>query len=60
MKFIDQLKQSLQAVWFEIAASVPKRLGAIAAIIIALLVIKLLVGIVRKTLKIVSKEKDTV
>jgi hypothetical protein len=57
MKFIDQLKESLQAVWFEIAASVPKILGAIAAIIIALLVIKLLVGVVRKTLKIVKADK---
>jgi len=57
MKFIDQLKESLQTVWYEIAASAPKILGAIGAIIIALLVIKLLVNIIKKALKIVKADK---
>ena len=57
MNFIDKLKESLEVVWIEIASSVPKILGAIAAIIIALLVIKLLVGILRKALKVVKADK---
>ena len=57
MNFIDKLKASLEVVWLEVAISVPKILGAIAAIIIALLVIKLLVGILRKALKIIKVDK---
>ncbi|MEP1487357.1 MAG: mechanosensitive ion channel domain-containing protein [Algibacter sp.] len=57
MNFIDKLKESLELVWYELASSVPKILGAIAAIIIALLIIKLLVSILRKTLKVVKADK---
>lgn len=57
MKFFNQLKESLQAVWLEIASSVPKIIGAIAAIIIALLIIKLLVNVVKKLLRIIKADK---
>lgn len=57
MNFVDKLKESLELVWIEVASSVPKILGALAAIIIALLVIKLLVSILRKTLKIIKVDK---
>ena len=57
MNFIDKLKESLEVVWIEIATSVPKLLGAVAAIVIALLVIRLLVGILKKTLKVVKADK---
>lgn len=57
MKFLEQLKESLEVVWIEMASAVPKIFGALAAIIIALLIIKLLVGILRKTLKIIKADK---
>ena len=57
MDYIDQLKESMYKVWQEVAAAMPKVLVAIVAIIAALLVIKLLVSIVRKTLKLVRADK---
>lgn len=57
MNFVDKLKESLDFVWIEVASSAPKILGALAAIIIALLVIKLLVSALRKALKIIKVDK---
>ena len=57
MKFIDQLKDSLEVVWVQVTFAAPRVLGAILAIILALLIIKILVGILRKTLKIIRADK---
>lgn len=57
MKFIDQLKQSLADLWQTIASAFPKVLAAIVSIVIALLVIKLITGILRKALKLMRADR---
>ncbi len=57
MKFLDQLKESFEAIWFQIVASAPKILFVLVAIIIALLVIKIIVGILKKALKAIKADK---
>lgn len=50
MNFLDQIKESLQNIWLDIAASVPKILGVIALIIIFLLVTKIITSVLKKVL----------
>lgn len=57
MNFIDNLKESFEAIWIQIASSAPKILFVIVAIIIALLIIKILVALLRKTLKTIKADK---
>ncbi|GAA4230760.1 hypothetical protein GCM10022291_01650 [Postechiella marina] len=57
MDFITRLKESFEVIWIQIASSAPKILFVLAAIIIALLFIKLVVGVLRKALKAVNADK---
>lgn len=55
--FLNQLKESFEAIWIQIASSAPEILFVIVAIIIALLLIKFVVGLLRKALKAVKANK---
>jgi hypothetical protein len=57
MKFLEQLKQSLESFWQDVAIMLPKIVVAIIAILVALLVIKIVTGIVKKTLKLAKADK---
>lgn len=50
MKFLDQLKNSMQGLWNSVADTVPKLLIAIAGFIIAMLVIKVVLSVLRRIL----------
>ena len=57
MKFIDQLKASLEGIWYEITTYAPKILGAVVAILIAVLIIKLVLRLVSRSLKLLKVDK---
>lgn len=50
MDFLDQIKESLESIWIDIAASVPKILGVLALIIIFLIITKIITSVLRKVL----------
>lgn len=50
MKFIEQIRESLENLWISIASSAPKILGVIVLVIIFLIVIKVVTSILRKVL----------
>ena len=50
MNFLDQIKESLEKIWLDIAASAPKILGVLALIIIFLIVTKIITSILKKVL----------
>jgi len=50
MNFLDQLKESFQNIWQDIAASAPKILGIIALVIIFFIVVKIVTSVIRKLL----------
>ena len=57
MNFINQLKNSLTDLWNAIASAMPKIFVAIVSIVVALLLIKLIIGILRKALKLIKADK---
>lgn len=50
MNFLDQLKESFQNVWLDIAGSAPKILGVIALVIIFFIVVKIITTVLKKVL----------
>lgn len=50
MNFLDQIKESLEKVWLDVAASAPKILGVLVLIIIFLIVTKIITSILKKLL----------
>ncbi|GAA4900266.1 hypothetical protein GCM10023311_27270 [Flaviramulus aquimarinus] len=50
MNFLEQIKESLQKIWLDIAAAAPKVLGVLALIIIFLIVTKIITSVLKKVL----------
>ncbi|MFD1161977.1 MULTISPECIES: mechanosensitive ion channel family protein [Hwangdonia] len=50
MKFLEQLKESLQNLWLDIAASAPKIIGVLVLIIIFLIIVKIISSVLKKVL----------
>jgi hypothetical protein len=50
MNFLDQIKESLENIWLDVAASAPKILGVLALIIIFLIITKIITSIIKKVL----------
>lgn len=50
MDFLKQIKESLQNLWLDIAASAPKILGVTVLIIIFLIIVKIITGVLKKIL----------
>ena len=57
MNVLNQLKESFESIWLQIASAAPKIFGAIIGVIIALFVIKLLVNLLKKGLKLIKADK---
>ena len=57
MNVLNQLKESFESIWLQIASAAPKIFGAIIGIVIALIIIKVLVKLLKKGLTLVKANK---